>query len=130
MGRKKPLLDGSCVTINEAIRQQDWRVLNETINETIYQMLKNGPIYCLGHRIVVTPDRPKMQLSERVKEVLTPAQIADHNAWMLEFFGTDNLLNDGAYYPVDYDDAGNPMMLMNPRTYARMVEAAKLRCAF
>lgn len=72
-----------------------------------------------GYRIVVTPDRPKMQLSARVCEVLTPAQIEDHNAWMLRFFGVTNMLSDGASMVIDM----TRNVLMNPRTYEQLRKA-------
>lgn len=53
-----------------------------------------APMTFQGFKVYVQPDQPKMQLSERVKEVLKPEHIADHNAWMLRFFGTTNLLAD------------------------------------
>ncbi len=74
-----------------------------------------------GMDVIVVQDRhveyPNMQLGPRVCEVLTPAMIADHNAWMREFFGThtklENLIKDG-------DEVlfiGNKAH-MNPRTFA------------
>lgn len=72
-----------------------------------------------GLKVIVTQDHPKMQLSDRVKEVLTPEMIADHNAWMREFFGASNLCKDGAYIIMEYGNS----VLMNPRTLARIQEA-------
>lgn len=70
-----------------------------------------------GYKIIVTPDRPKMQLSPRVREVLTPAQIADHNAWMLQFFGTTNLLEDGVTWFDEGIGSDGKLIMMNPRTH-------------
>lgn len=71
-----------------------------------------GMLY--GMRITLTPDTPKMQLGGAVREYLTPAMIADHNQWMLEFFGVDNVLADGDAAIV------KDCMYMNPRTYQQL----------
>jgi hypothetical protein len=77
-----------------------------------------------GMRVIVTPDRPKMQLSPRVCEVLAPEFIAETNAWMLRFFGTTNLLNDGAVLVHE-----GQSFTMNPRTAARLRAAAEAEAA-
>jgi len=73
-----------------------------------------------GMRIVVRKDQPKMQLSARVCEVLAPDFIAETNAWMLSFFGTQNLLTDGEYLL----DKTNNIIYMNPRSYIMLREIA------
>lgn len=80
-----------------------------------------GPDMIYGYKVVVTPDRPRMQLSARVCEFLTPAQIDDHNAWLLRFFGVENILKDGDYMVIDMSQS----VLMNPRSYERLKKAAK-----
>lgn len=72
-----------------------------------------------GYRVFVSPDLPRMQLGERVKEFLTPEQIADHNAWMLQFFGTSNLLGDDVVLRDDMFMA----LHMNPRVYPKFIKA-------
>lgn len=76
---------------------------------------QKGTMY--GMRITLTPDTPKMQLGKEVCEYLTPAMIADHNQWLLNFFGVTNALADG-----DAAITGNDMY-MNPRTYQMMRKA-------
>lgn len=82
--------------------------------------LNNRPQTFQGLQVVIMPDRPKMQLSERVKEVLSPEFIEEINAWMLEFFGVDNMLEDGQVWTVPAGWAHSGMAYMNPRTYARL----------
>lgn len=65
--------------------------------------------------IVISPDRPKMQLSEKVCEVLKPEFIAETNAWMLSFFGMHNIIPDGQVYKM-FDR----QFIMNPRTYLQL----------
>ncbi len=51
------------------------------------------PLSIFGMPVYIDPlldDVPKMQLSEEVKKHLTPKFIAETNAWMREFFGTEN----------------------------------------
>lgn len=73
-----------------------------------------------GLRIVVVPDRPKRQLSERVCEVLAPAFIDEMNAWLHSFFGTWNQLNDGQ---LAFSDASR-VVYVNPRTFEEVKKAA------
>lgn len=80
---------------------------------------RHPPQKIFGVKVIISPDRPKMQLSARVKEVLAPAFITETNAWMLGFFGTTNLLTDGQYLILDRGNA----VTMNPRTY-EMLRAA------
>jgi hypothetical protein len=46
-----------------------------------------------GFDIIVTPDIPKMQLSEDCP--VTPELRIEVNLWMIEFFGTTNIVPDG-----------------------------------
>ena len=71
-----------------------------------------------GMKIYVVPDQPRMQLSRRVYEVLTPAMIEDHNQWLTQFFGTTNLVPDGVSYVNGPDKA-----YMNPRTFHKLRSA-------
>ena len=72
-----------------------------------------------GINITVSPDRPKMTLAEAV--TVSPEFRAEINAWMLEFFGTTNLIPDGQTYHMPSMN----MMTMNPRTYAAMRQQVK-----
>lgn len=98
-----------------------------------------------GVKIVVSPDQPRYQFPQEwvlpCGEVLVfpDAQVVEINAWALEVCGTTNLLRDGEVFRVPYPSMGGifgfniglssqPMLMMNPRTYARVrravVEAA------
>lgn len=74
-----------------------------------------------GYAIIVSDDftveTPRMQLGRAVCEFLAPEQIADHNAWMREFFGVDtrldNLLADGSIIVMD----SQRQFIMNRRTF-------------
>jgi hypothetical protein len=68
------------------------------------------------YTIQVMPDLPRRQLSERVCEVLAPEFIAEMNAWLLQFFGTYNLIDDGVTCVIE---AGRTIY-MNPRTHAQL----------
>lgn len=79
-----------------------------------------APMTMYGFKVYVQPDHPKMQLGEPVKEFLTPEQIADHNAWMLDFFGFTNSMKDGQYVVSEVFQ----FVSMNPRTYEQFRRAA------
>lgn len=64
-----------------------------------------------GLRVVVQ-EIPKMQLSERVCEVLAPDFIAEMNAWMHGFFGTHDCLRMGS------------TLVVNKRTYTALRQMA------
>lgn len=66
----------------------------------------------------VSPDRPKMVLSERVP--VSPEFRAEMDAWMREFFGTWNLIEDSQMLKTR---DGNKIFV-NPRTY----ESIKALC--
>lgn len=69
-----------------------------------------------GYRVCVSPDRPKMTLSDELVPgvVQWPAGFkAEMDAWMLSFFGTHNVVPTGQVMVLN-----NDTMLMCPRTYA------------
>lgn len=72
-----------------------------------------------GIRVVVTPDAPRMQLSEDCP--VTPDFRAEMNAWMVGFFGVVNTLKDNEVM----HDKINDVIYMNPRTQARVSAALK-----
>lgn len=72
-----------------------------------------------GLLVNVIPDQPKMRLSEDVP--VSDACREETNAWMLEFFGTTNLIPDGAFYNLP------GAVLMNPRTYAALKQRTSAR---
>lgn len=55
----------------------------------------------LGFQICVNPSLdnvPRMQLSEKVKQFLTPEFIEETNDWLLKFFGTESqIITDNTY---------------------------------
>jgi hypothetical protein len=65
-----------------------------------------------GIKIVVSPDRPKFQISPDCP--LTDDFRIEMNAWCLSFFGTDNLVPDNQALDVD------GVTYVNPRTFARL----------
>lgn len=75
-----------------------------------------------GRSIYVVPDRPRMVLSKECvpgKVPWPPGFKEQMDAWMLEFFGTTNLLADMQVLQTDMRRlAGLPDgLFMNPRTY-------------
>jgi hypothetical protein len=79
-------------------------------------MIPSRPSTLYGMDVIVTPDHPKMQLSERVCEILAPDFIKDMNTWMLGFFGMTNAVKDGE--TLVSQTAGR--LFMNPRTYQNL----------
>lgn len=67
-----------------------------------------------GYTIRVSPDFPKMQLS--IDCPVTPEFREETNAWMIRFFGMDNLIPDGEVYVMET----LRIIQMNPRTYDRL----------
>lgn len=65
-----------------------------------------------GYDIIVTPDLPKMQLSEGCP--VTPAFRIEMNEWMLSFFGTTNTVPDGQVMMHGHS------IYVNPRTRAML----------
>ncbi|MGC4396003.1 hypothetical protein [Hydrogenophaga sp. T2] len=70
----------------------------------------------LGVKVVVSPDLPKMVLSQDVP--VTDEFRREIDAWMLDFFGTWNMLPDGECY------TAGAVVYMNPRTFARLRAAS------
>ncbi len=66
-----------------------------------------------GLEIFVTPDAPKMKLAPG--DYVTPAYRAEIDAWLMSFFGTTNLIEDGRATVME--SIGK--VWMNPRTYAQ-----------
>ena len=67
-----------------------------------------------GWRIMVSPDKPKMQLSADVP--VSPDMRASVNEWMLEFFGYTNMVNDEHVIMLSETHT----IWMSPRTFARL----------
>lgn len=68
-------------------------------------------------KIIVSPDVPRMQLSEDCP--VTPEFREQCNAWMVEFFGMHNMIEDGVYLTL------NGAIYMNPRTYEQFKAAIR-----
>lgn len=83
---------------------------------------RSSPETCFGLKVFISPDVPKMQLSARVKEVLSPECISETNAWMLGFFGTENALDDGQVITSQMFG----FIQMNPRTYREFRKVAAM----
>ena len=75
-----------------------------------------APISLYGLKVTISPDRPKMVLSEDCP--VTPEYREDTNRWMLRFFGTTNLIPDGSVYQT------SDGLFMNPRTWDKVKKAA------
>jgi hypothetical protein len=94
--------------------------MRKTVEELDYF---NRVSHFVGMEVVVVPDSieyiPRLQLSSRVCEVLSPEIVASTNAWMVEFFGTrmvtHNMLKDDQ--AIVYTE--KRQVFMNPRMYAR-----------
>lgn len=67
-----------------------------------------------GTKVIVSPDVPKMQLSEGCP--VSPEFRVEMNAWMRSFFGTSNLIEDGQAYHMPHLN----QICMNPRTFAAL----------
>lgn len=71
-----------------------------------------------GYKVYISPDRPKHMLYDEVIPGVPwpPAFKAEIDAWMLEFFGTYNLLRDDQALV-----SGSAMTIyVNPRMLARL----------
>lgn len=79
------------------------------------QNLQGAQTY-MGLHIHVTTDKPKQQLAEDVP--VSPEFRKDINAWMIDFFGVWNIVEDGQVFNV-----GSGAIFMNPRTYAKFLKA-------
>lgn len=64
-----------------------------------------------GYNVVVTRDIPKMTLSPG--DYVTLEFRKEMDAWLLQFFGSTNLLKDGESMVTELDKK----IFMNPRTY-------------
>lgn len=85
-------------------------------------MTPNMPLTFYGMRIVITQDRPKMQLSEDCP--VTPEFRVEMNKWMLDFFGVDNLVPDGQVLKqTDPNNMLRSVAYMNERTYIQLQKA-------
>lgn len=73
----------------------------------------------LGLNVLISPDTPKLQLSEGCP--VTPEFRVEMNAWMRDFFGVRNLIEDGQCL----HDQLNNTLHMNPRTWDRVRAAAE-----
>jgi hypothetical protein len=52
-----------------------------------------SPHFIGGVKVFVSPlitDRPKFQLSYRMREILSPEYVADFDRWAAEFFGVEH----------------------------------------
>ncbi len=65
-----------------------------------------------GLHVVVSPDVPKMQLSEECP--VSDEFRTEMNAWMLQFFGVTNHVEDGQVFHMPHIN----QIIVNPRTYA------------
>lgn len=88
---------------------------------SIFDPLNIGRPSLFGLEVHVSPDTPRMRLAEDCP--CTPEYRAEINAWMLEFFGTTNLLADGQVLDVTWPTR---RLVMNPRTLAKLQAAARL----
>ena len=67
-----------------------------------------------GLKIQISPDLPKMQLSEDCP--VSDEFRADINDWMKQFFGYSNIIEDGQILTTFAEQ--QQLLIMNPRTYA------------
>jgi hypothetical protein len=68
----------------------------------------------MGKRVMVQRDVPKMQLSPG--DYVTPEFRKEVDLWLLDFFGTHNLMTDGQVY----HDRIHDVLHMNPRTFYQL----------
>ena len=71
-----------------------------------------------GFKIIVTPDFPKMTLGPG--DYVTQEYREEIDAWLLSFFGTTNVIEDGKSV---VSIVGN-FISLNPRTYAGFLQTA------
>lgn len=84
----------------------------QEFNRCEVNMNPNSNLNLNGFDIIVTPDLPKMQLSDDCP--VTPACRTEINLWMIEFFGTTNIVPDGQII------SHGRSMYVNPRTRAML----------
>lgn len=77
-----------------------------------------------GQRIIISPDRPKLQLAPG--DYITSEYRAEIDAWLLASFGTYNLLEDGVSIYMELTNT----ILMNPRTYVLVKAMLKVENDF
>jgi hypothetical protein len=70
-----------------------------------------------GHKVIVHPDHPKQQLSENV--LVSDEFRAKTNAWLLDFFGYTNAIQDGH----SIVQKANKTIYVNPRDFERLKSA-------
>lgn len=83
----------------------------------------NDKLTFRGCRVLISPDHPKMQLSEDCP--VTPEFRKEMNAWMRDFFGVNNLIPDGQFLHCrDFagHNAHGGFITMNIRTYRQFVD--------
>ena len=71
-----------------------------------------------GFKVMVTPDTPRMQLSEHV--LVSDEFRVKTNAWLLDFFGGINLIKDGDTLLNKRDQ----VIFVNPRMFEKLKTAA------
>lgn len=65
-------------------------------------------------------DVPRMRCSHEFVRVMTPELVASTNAWMLEFFGTEDKM-----YILDNPFTGAKSLVMGPKSWAKMPKQSK-----
>ena len=88
---------------------------------SLFEPLNMSRPSLFGLAVHVSPDTPRMRLAEDCP--CTPEYRVELNAWMLEFFGTTNMLKDGEVYEVTWPTRH---LVMNPRTLAKVQAAVRL----
>jgi hypothetical protein len=76
----------------------------------MHSILGPASSWIFGFPVYVSPDRPKIRLSEDIP--LTKEFRDEYNQWLVDFFGLTNMLKDGEII------SGVHGIFMNPRTYA------------
>lgn len=73
-----------------------------------------------GLKVIITPDFPKMVLAPPLPwgDYITPECRIEIDAWLLSFFGTVNVIEDGK----SWVSQTNQFISMNPRTYAGLMD--------
>lgn len=82
----------------------------------------SNPNSLFGLSVIVHEDKPKMVLgppNPGHDDFVTPEFRREIDAWMLDFFGTWNMMKDGeVWYSLD-------SMFVNPRTFEQIKKASK-----
>ncbi len=84
-------------------------------------------MHLCGLAVFISPDLPRRTLPDEVMPGIPwpDGFKAKMDAWMLDFFGTTNLIEDNAALKSRNPFSGQGTIHVNPRTYARLVEATK-----